>query len=68
MLTPMKEKSMLRKWRKGLGLFLLAISPLVFTACLDDDDVQEMPPVAYVSFYHGSPGTGALTITVDGDQ
>lgn len=49
----------------GIGLFILALIPLL-TACLDDDQNSIDPqPVAYVSFYHGSPATPSISIEVD---
>lgn len=51
-------------WR-GIGIVSLALIPFL-TSCLDDDEGRMDPsPVAYVSFYHGSPGTSPLTIEVD---
>src|SRR5690606_34471132 len=52
-------------WTKGLGMIALALLP-VLTSCLDDDDERLEPvPVAYVSFYHGSPKISSLQIEVD---
>src|SRR5690606_7635340 len=52
-------------WTKGLGMIALALLP-VLSSCLDDDDERLEPvPVAYVSFYHGSPKISSLQIEVD---
>ncbi|WP_137401014.1 DUF4397 domain-containing protein [Echinicola rosea] len=67
MLTRLNKNNLFNKWKRSLGLFLLALSPLVITSCLDDDDTEYYDgPLAYVSFYHGSPETGAVTIYADG--
>lgn len=50
---------------RGVGMFSLALIPFL-TACLDDDQNNIDPqPVAYVSFYHGSPATPSISIEVD---
>ena len=50
---------------RGLGMLSLAFLPFL-SSCLDDDTNSLDPvPVAYVSFYHGSPTTSALSIEVD---
>lgn len=50
---------------RGIGIFSLALLPFL-TACLDDDQNSIDPqPVAYVSFYHGSPATPSISIEVD---
>lgn len=66
MLTGVNNKKMLMNWKRTLGLFFLALSPLVITSCLDDEDAADIPPVAYVAYYHGSPETGAVSIYADG--
>ncbi|MCC5936291.1 MAG: DUF4397 domain-containing protein [Lunatimonas sp.] len=49
------------------GLKVLAWLLLAFGAssCLDEQSVPEATPIAFVSFYHGSPQTDPITITVD---
>lgn len=50
---------------RGIGIFSLALVPFL-TGCLDDENDSINPePVAYVSFYHGSPSTSAISIEVD---
>ncbi|QDH77844.1 DUF4397 domain-containing protein [Echinicola soli] len=67
MLTRLNKINLSTKWKRSLGLILLALSPLLITSCLDDDDTEYYDgPLAYVSFYHGSPETGAVTIYADG--
>ena len=67
MLTRLNKTNFLTKWKKSLGLLFLALSPLLITSCLDDDEIDYYDgPLAYVSFYHGSPETGAVTIYADG--
>lgn len=52
-------------WNRGMGLLGLALIPFL-TSCLDDDDKHlDATPAAYVSFYHGSPGTSTLRMEVD---
>ncbi|WP_460545423.1 DUF4397 domain-containing protein [Echinicola sediminis] len=54
-------------WKRNLGLVLLALSPLLISSCLNDDDVEYYDgPVAYVSYYHASPETGSVSIYADG--
>ena len=61
----MKKKETSNFLWRGLGILSLAFIPFL-TSCLDDKDGQMDPvPEAYVSFYHGSPSTSALTIEVD---
>lgn len=43
----------------GLALLFMASS------CLDDSDVPDPLPIAYVSFYHGAPQVDQLSISVD---
>ncbi|UCS93800.1 DUF4397 domain-containing protein [Echinicola marina] len=67
MLTQIMNSRLFNNWKKGLGLFFLALSPLLITSCLDDDDVDYYDgPVAYVAYYHGSPETGNVSIYADG--
>lgn len=67
MLTQSNKNRLFAKWKRNLGLFLLALSPIVFTSCLNDDDVDYYDgPLAYVSYYHGSPETGSVSIYADG--
>lgn len=50
----------------GVKRIMMVMSiALVMTSCLDDQDTVAPTPIAYVSFYHGSPQTDHLTITVD---
>lgn len=50
---------------RGVGIFTLSLLPFL-TGCLDDENNRIDPqPVAYVSFYHGSPTTSAISIEVD---
>jgi hypothetical protein len=51
-----------RKFHGLLGAVTLALG---LSACLSDDQYAQLTPIAYVSFYHGSPETENLTITVD---
>ncbi|WP_230981233.1 DUF4397 domain-containing protein [Echinicola salinicaeni] len=61
------NRSLFKNWKKSLGLFFLAVSPLLITSCLDDDDTDYYDgPVAYVAYYHGSPETGSVSIYADG--
>ncbi|WP_215224483.1 DUF4397 domain-containing protein [Echinicola shivajiensis] len=67
MLTRIMNSRLFKNWKKSIGLFLLAASPLLITSCLDDDDADYYDgPVAYVAYYHGSPETGAVSIYADG--
>ncbi len=68
MLTQIKKISNFRKWKINWALLLLAMSPILISSCLDDDDVEELPPAAYVSYYHGAPNFEAITIYADGNQ
>ncbi len=51
--------------RKIIGLLAGFSLTLGMSACLNDDQYAQLTPIAYVSFYHGSPETENLTITVD---
>lgn len=63
----MKNKNFSNLVMKGIGILSLALIP-VLTSCLNDEDSRLAPtPIAYVSFYHGSPNTSALSIVVDGN-
>lgn len=50
---------------KGLKMFTWLFVALGVSSCLDEQDVPEATPIAFVSFYHGSPQTDPMTITVD---
>jgi hypothetical protein len=61
----MKDLKFPKLMSRGIGLFSLALLPFL-TGCLDDDQNSIDPqPVAYVSFYHGSPITPSINIEVD---
>lgn len=61
----MKNNSSLIRMMRGIGMLSLLILPFL-TSCLDEGESHlDRTPVAYVSFYHGSPATSALSITVD---
>lgn len=61
----MNKKKLATRWTKGVGVLALALLPFL-TSCLDNDDQNlEAVPVAYVSFYHGSPNISSLRIEVD---
>lgn len=64
--TPMKNEKLSKLWTRSLGILGLAFIPFL-TSCLDDEDhhAVDPTPVAYVSFYHGSPATPGLSIEVD---
>ncbi|MEX2591687.1 MAG: DUF4397 domain-containing protein [Anditalea sp.] len=65
--TKMKNKKFSSLLMKGIGMLSLAFIPFL-TSCLNDEDSRLAPtPIAYVSFYHGSPTTSALSIVVDGN-
>jgi hypothetical protein len=65
MSTQMNKNKFSNRWTKGVGMLGLALLPLL-TSCLDDDDnYMDATPVAYVSFYHGSPELSSLQIEVD---
>ncbi|MDN3668450.1 DUF4397 domain-containing protein [Echinicola jeungdonensis] len=68
MLTQLINIADYRKWKINWALLLLAMSPIIMSSCLDDDDVEELPPAAYVSYYHGAPNFEAITIYADGNQ
>ncbi|WP_157971992.1 DUF4397 domain-containing protein [Pleomorphovibrio marinus] len=53
-----------QKFSGYLGAFAMVIL-LGLSACFNDDQYAQVTPIAYVSFYHGSPQTENLTITVD---
>lgn len=64
-------KKFLSKRSFGRVAFFLS-SAMVFglTSCLDSDvdDMPEPTPVAYVSFYHGSPDAPNLNVVVDDEK
>ncbi len=61
----MNKNKFSTRWTKGVGVLALALLPFL-TSCLDDDDhYLDATPVAYVSFYHGSPQISSLRIEVD---
>jgi len=63
--TQMKNEKLSKLWIRSVGILGLAFLPFL-TSCLDDEDHAVDPtPVAYVSFYHGSPATPGLSIEVD---
>lgn len=63
--TKMMKSRISNRLSRGAMMLSLAFLPLL-TSCLDDDDSKlESVPVAYVSFYHGSPSTSGLSIEVD---
>lgn len=65
MSTQMNKNKFSAFWTKGVGIIAIALLPFL-TSCLDDDDKNlETVPVAYVSFYHGSPKISSLQIEVD---
>lgn len=65
MSTRMNKNKFSAFWTKGVGIVAIALLPFL-TSCLDDDDKNlETVPVAYVSFYHGSPKISSLQIEVD---
>jgi hypothetical protein len=65
MSTQMNKNKFSAFWTKGVGIVAIALLPFL-TSCLDDDDKNlETVPVAYVSFYHGSPKISSLQIEVD---
>jgi len=66
MLTRLSKNNLFMNWKRNLGLFMLALSPLMISSCLDDNDPADIPPVAYVAYYHGSPETGSVSIYADG--
>ena len=41
---------------------------LIFSGCLKEEDVPEPVPVAYVSFFHGSPDGSELDIMVESNR
>ncbi len=63
----MKYYSIMRMdWnQKLLSLLGAMVVALGFSSCFNDDQYGQVTPIAYVSFYHGSPETENLTITVD---
>lgn len=65
MSTQMNKNKFSTFWTRRLAIVAIALLPLL-TSCLDDDDnnLGEIP-VAYVSFYHGSPELTSLRIEVD---
>jgi hypothetical protein len=65
MSTRMNKNKLSTRWTRTVGIAALALLPFL-TSCLDDDDQRlESVPVAYVSFYHGSPNISSLQIEVD---
>lgn len=65
MSTQMNKNTFSALWTRGVAIVAIALLPLL-SSCLDDDDQYlDATPVAYVSFYHGSPQTSSLRIEVD---
>src|SRR5690554_3484012 len=65
MSTQMNKNKFSAFWTRGVGILAIALLPFL-TSCLDNDDQNlEAVPVAYVSFYHGSPNISSLRIEVD---
>lgn len=65
MSTQMIKNKFSARWTKAVGVLGLALLPFL-TSCLNDNDQRlESVPVAYVSFYHGSPNLSSLQIEVD---
>ena len=65
MSTQMIKNKFSARWTKAIGALGLALLPFL-TSCLNDNDQRlESVPVAYVSFYHGSPNLSSLQIEVD---
>jgi hypothetical protein len=63
----MKNKKSYSFLSQVVGMLSLAFIPFL-TSCLDEEDNRLAPtPIAYVSFYHGSPATSGLSIVVDGN-
>lgn len=51
------------------NLFFVLALMLLMTACLDDDDIADVPAnIAYVSLYHALPTVSDLDIIVDGNR
>ncbi|WP_209330413.1 DUF4397 domain-containing protein [Lunatimonas salinarum] len=51
--------------KSGLNLFMWFLLGIGASSCLDEQQFTEVTPIAYVSFYHGSPQTDPISITVD---
>lgn len=59
---------MMNRFQSKISRYLGAmgmVGLMVLSACFNDDQYAPVTPVAYVSFFHGSPQTENLTITVD---
>lgn len=55
----------LSRFKKRIAVAVMIVAAAGLSSCLNDSEMPEMTPIAYVSFYHGSPQTDQLTITVD---
>lgn len=65
MSTSMNKNKFSTLWTRSIGILSLALVPFL-TSCLNNDDKPLEPaPVAYVSFYHGSPSLPSIQIAVD---
>lgn len=51
-----------------LTLFVCGIMAFSFSSCIDEKEDVTPEPVAYASFYHGSPNATDLNIKLDGTQ
>jgi hypothetical protein len=63
------KKTLSKTILNKIALFLIGISSLSLTSCLDKDEDPVAPqPISFVSFYHGAPSAPDMNILIDGGQ
>ncbi|EON75355.1 hypothetical protein ADIS_4059 [Lunatimonas lonarensis] len=60
-----EKRANLSRVLKRITVAVMIVSAAGLSSCLNETEMPEMAPIAFVSFYHGSPQTDQLTITVD---